>query len=569
MSLVCANFSHGLPASAATVTPNDPYLNRQWYLRQIHAPEAWAVTTGTARVVVAVLDGGVDITHPELKENIWQNPTEVPGDGIDNDGNGFIDDIHGWNFMNNSPTVLPMVAPGDQPEEVWSHGTFVASIIGAQGNNTIGIAGVAWQVRLMPLVVLDGSGFGNAQSVVDALHYAIEKRVDIINLSLSGTEYDQGLADALKEARDAGILVVAATGNNDINSAGVNIDDHPVYPVCMDGNENAVFGVGGTDTLDQKAPYANYGSACTDIVAPAQEFFGARPSFRRPSDPSPTSANYLDGMTGTSLAAPLVSGAAALIKSVRPDFTAKELQEALLYTADPIEENLTLEQRGRMGAGRLNVARALARVAPSLLAPSSDYRLEARGSVTVFSARVGSEWRSWTNPDLALFSLWSTTTSPYAVFLSATTTHWERSVWDPIANQVTSTILWRSRTRTLAPVRAATGTTILIVPVATSTRVTLVDLVTGQEKSVALPASFGRSIAQVLWWPEQKKWIIRSTTHKGIVLDEQGSIRGDLVLSSIKVRSGEYFLLEKGQVKMVDAKGKKGMLVQVRVPTQK
>ncbi|MBP7134556.1 S8 family serine peptidase [Patescibacteria group bacterium] len=564
ISLLGVGFAWGFPVFGAIVVPNDPYQGRQWYLRQVHAPEAWSITTGSSRVVVAVLDGGVDITHPELKDNIWQNPTEVPGDGIDNDGNGFIDDIHGWNFMNHSTSVLPMIAPGDQSEEVWSHGTFVASLIGARGDNGMGISGVAWQVRLMPLVVLDGGGFGNAQSVVDALRYAIEKRVDIINLSLSGTEYDQGLADALKEAREAGILVVAATGNNSISAAGVNIDDHPVYPVCMDGGVNAVLGVGGTDTLDQKAPYANYGSACTDIVAPAQEFFGARPSYRRPSDPSTTTANYLDGMTGTSLAAPLVSGAAALLKSVRPDFTARELQEALLFTADPIEDNLTLEQRGRMGAGRLNIARALARVAPSLVAPPSDYRLDIRGSVSLFSARVDSAWRSWINSGEAAFSQWSTSTVPYAVFVSATSTQWQRSVWDPATNQVTSTILWQARSRTPAPVRISTGKMVLTVPVPTSTGLVLIDLVTGQERSVVLPSSFGRSVVQTMWWPEQKSWIVRSNTRKGVLVDESGHVRADLIFSPTKARSGEYLLLEKGQLRIVDAKGKKGIVVRVR-----
>ena len=355
------------PAATGThaLIPNDTFWQKQWYMRQIQAPEAWAVSTGTRDVIVAVIDGGVDISHQDLRGNIWTNPGEIAGDGIDNDQDGFVDDVHGWNFVTNSPDVRPVYAE-TQSEEAWSHGTLVASLIGANGNNGIGIAGMAWNVRIMPLVVLDADGTGASEDVVQAIRYATNHGAKVINLSLAGYDYDDRMEEIIQKAAAAGVVIVAATGNDDVAKAGMDLDEIPVYPACIKGDTDLVIGVGGTDTLDQKSPYANYGSRCTDIVAPAQELFAARPSY--PHDRAPTSSvpGYLDGVTGTSLAAPLVSGVAALLRGVHPDWSPVQVRARLMQTADNIESGLADGQKGKMGAGRLNAGRALAPDAPWL-----------------------------------------------------------------------------------------------------------------------------------------------------------------------------------------------------------
>jgi len=351
------------PAFAATssssIIPNDLYWGKQWDLPVIHAPEAWGMTTGSRDVVVAVLDSGVDIDHPDLKENIWTNTREIPNDGIDNDQDGFVDDVYGWNFLENTSDTRP--TPGRRViEEAWSHGTFIASLIGAKGNNKIGMAGVAWNVQIMPMVVLDGEGYGNVPTVVEAIKYAVAHGASIINLSFSGYEYDPALDQAVKDAADAGVLVVSATGNDESTEDGLDLDDRPMFPACLDNRLIGVLGVTGLDKANQKAPFANFGRSCTDLSAPSEDFFGARPTF--PSSTSTvatTTPQYLQGLTGTSLSAPLVSGAAALLKSWRPELSLKQLHQALFEGADMIEDGFPENQQGSMGAGRLNIARSL------------------------------------------------------------------------------------------------------------------------------------------------------------------------------------------------------------------
>ncbi len=397
----------------ADVIPDDTFWEKQWYLRQIQAPQAWAVTTGSRQVIVAVIDGGVDINHADLQGNIWTNMGEIPDDGIDNDQDGFVDDVHGWNFVTQKGDVRP-VFKVTQYEDAWSHGTLVASLIGSRGNDGLGIAGVTWHVRLMPVVVLNGDGEGSVRNVIQAVRYAVNHGAHIINLSLAGYDYDEELDQLIRNAANAGVVIVAATGNDDVGSDGLNTDDAPVYPACMDAGNNIVLGVSGTDTLDQKAPYANYGKLCTDISAPAQELFGARPSY--PHDAgraTSTVMGYIDKMTGTSLAAPLVSGVAALIKSVRPGWTAAQIRERIRLTADSIEDNLSIAEKGGLGVGRLNAGRALAGLYPEI-SLSGDVvgqpTLTGKGPWTT-STVVGVEGTVW--------SLLSSKFSPSVTFWNA------------------------------------------------------------------------------------------------------------------------------------------------------
>ncbi len=350
-------FACGVVRAMEPVVPNDPLYGRQWDLRQIGAETAWGYTTGSRDVVIAIIDGGVDITHPDLRRNAWVNEREIAGDGIDNDYNGYVDDVFGWNFVNNSAWVGPMDAY-QQQDDAWSHGTIVASLVAAQGNNAEGIAGVTWNSRIMPLVVLDGDGFGNIPTIVQAIHYAIQQRVRVINLSLTGYEDAPELDVAIHEAEEANILVVVAAGN-DSDPLGRDLADLPVYPACSASASSTLIAVTGTDVLDQRAPYADFGSACTDIAAPGHELIAAHPTRNPLSTHTTSTRNYVDTITGTSAAAPLVSGTAALVWSLKPQWTARQVRNRILFTADLIEAGTVFGQFGALGTGRLNIGRAV------------------------------------------------------------------------------------------------------------------------------------------------------------------------------------------------------------------
>lgn len=339
---------------ASAFTPNDPLYRDQWYLHQIDAERAWDITTGEPGVIVALIDSVVDIDHPDLKDNLWINPREIPNDGIDNDRNGLIDDVHGWNFAESSNAITPK--QGDLDSAVKIHGTVTASLIVGKGNNGLGIAGMAWNARIMPLVVLDRNGFGQTRSIVKAMEYAVLQGAKVINISLVGPEPDERLRQIMENATAAGVTIVAATGNNFAQREGGNLDINKAYPVCGESVSSTILGVTGTDVLDQRAPYANYGTSCTDLAAPGFDLLAARPSTSTSLDV----ATYVSGVYGTSVAAPLVAGTAALIKSVKPDWTPAQIRNRLLETADRIEE-----VPGKMGAGRLNAGRALQGLAPA------------------------------------------------------------------------------------------------------------------------------------------------------------------------------------------------------------
>lgn len=346
-----------LPVQVLAAAPNDPLYPRQWYLKQIGAEEAWKVSIGKPSVTVALIDAGVDIYHPDLLDAFWVNSKELPGDKVDNDGNGYVDDVRGWNFAMESPDVRP-VGNADTLDAVWSHGTAMMALIAARQNDFVGMSGVAPGVRVMPLVVLGTDGFGNLDDATEAIYYAIRMKADVINLSLAGFETDEKLERALAEAERAGIVVVAATGNSDMPE-GFDLDTDPVYPVCGEDAAHAIIGVTGSDVLDQHAAYANVGASCTDLAAPGYDLLSARPT-QEPNGASVTSSGmYFSGLIGTSAAAPLVSGAAALIKSVHPEWSPARIRAQLFAAADPIEEGVGRDQKGRLGYGRLNIGAAL------------------------------------------------------------------------------------------------------------------------------------------------------------------------------------------------------------------
>src|SRR3989344_267053 len=259
--------------------PNDTFLNQEYYLDKIQAPDAWEIINQSPEIVVAVIDSGVDIDHPDLTENIWRNPDEKK-DGIDNDNNGYIDDLNGWDFLLNSSDPRPKLG-GTYTTLGINHGTLVAGVIGASGNNNFGTSGISWKIKIMPLKVMDGQGGGSTSSVYHAIKYAIAKHANVINLSMVGDAFDPLLDKIIAEAYQAGIIIVAAAGNekditNTRQEVGLNLSLRPQYPICHDGGpgHNYVLGVGAVDDLDKKSYFSNFGSQCLDLVAPAENFYG-------------------------------------------------------------------------------------------------------------------------------------------------------------------------------------------------------------------------------------------------------------------------------------------------------
>jgi len=339
------------------VTPNDPLYSAQWYLQKIGAPYAWQIKTESPKITVAVLDTGVDIDHPDLRRNIWVNEREIPENKIDDDRNGFIDDVNGWDFVNKVADPRPKFQAGFIDDEI-NHGTIVAGIIAAEGNNNFGISGVTWRAQIMPLKVLDDKGEGTTNNVVRAVDYAINNGADIINLSFIILADVPELREVIERAYRANIILVATAGNEGQHNISHSLDEEKVYPVCYDGGKNMVIGVAATDTLDQKTAFSNYGFACVDIAAPGVSFMGLtvyNPYQRYQGNPF---NNYYQGYWyGSSMAAPIISGSLALLKAINPKLSREELIDKLLTNAFNVSR-LNPGYLGQLGRGRVDLAAA-------------------------------------------------------------------------------------------------------------------------------------------------------------------------------------------------------------------
>jgi subtilisin family serine protease len=396
------------PVSVAdTVFPNDPSFGSLWGLNNtgqsggtlaadIHAPAAWAVTTGSSKTTVAVIDTGIDYDHPDLYQNIWINQAEIPktrllnlidvdGDGLitfrdlndprnqgvskitDINGDGRIDaadilapmkldargndtglggwahnstqdgdtqhpdDLVGWNFVTNT----------NNPFDDNGHGTHVSGIIGAQGNNGVGVTGVDWNVQLIPLKFLDGSGNGYDSDAVAALNYAIQHGAALSNNSWDGAGNDPALANAIQAAQNAGQIFVAAAGNDHSNN-----DVTPDYPA--DFRYDNVVTVAATDSNDQLASFSNYGPGTVDLGAPGVNIYSTLPN------------RSFGWLSGTSMAAPYVTGVLALVRGQHPDWSYRQVIYQVLSTVDP---DAGLIGRTTTG-GRLDAAAAVGSVTP-------------------------------------------------------------------------------------------------------------------------------------------------------------------------------------------------------------
>ncbi len=337
----------------ATLQPNDTYYTQQIYLSEINAQRAWNYSTGRSDVIIAVIDSGVDIDHPDLKNNLWHNINEIPNNGLDDDHNGYVDDYNGWDFVSTSPDPRPKFG-GSYSYLGMNHGTIVAGVAAAEGNNRQGITGVTWHAKIMPLRVLDSVGSGNTLNVAQAINYAVANGADIINLSFVGSGRSLTLEQAIQHANQAGVLVVAAAGN-EVNH-GLDMSREPEYPVCHDGgfNNNWVIGVASLDNQRHLASFSNYGN-CVDLAAPGVGIFSTLYKTDKKSK-----FNHLYGgyWSGTSVSAPQVSGLAALIKSFKPDLNLAELKEVLLNSAVNIDY-LNKHYIGKLGHGEIDAQRAL------------------------------------------------------------------------------------------------------------------------------------------------------------------------------------------------------------------
>ncbi len=377
-----------LAADAARLVPNDTFYNHQWYMDYIKAPEAWArlSATSTHDVVVAIVDAGADFSHPDLQGALWTNPDEI-ANGQDDDNDGLVDDIHGWNYVTNSPDIRPVENGVMIDNGAWEHGTAIASLIAGRGNNDIGMAGVAWKAKIMPLVILGSDGSGGTDRLAKAINYAVNHRADVINLSLEGDSEDPDVSQAIKEATAKGVLVVVAAGNG--NGEGNNLDLQPLYPSCHTGAAGqGMLVVSATQEDGSRNPSSNYGS-CVSLAAPGADVLAARPTYEANGNRKDVSGYGV--WSGTSMAAPLVSGSAAMLKAQHPGWTGEQLAQRLLATVQPFAKGI--DQQG-MGQGVLDVASA---VAP---APDEKY----------------GPWNLWASNPGALPSVWITSQQGKVLF---------------------------------------------------------------------------------------------------------------------------------------------------------
>lgn len=297
-----------------TITPNDPYFGNQWSLynngfffglstlnADIKMKQAWDLETGSSSVVVAVIDGGTKIDHPELAGRIWQNTGEIPGNGIDDDHNGYIDDINGWDFVDHSNDVTGAI----------NHGTFIAGIICANGNNGAGMTGIDWHCKLMTLKIFNASGGGATSDIINAITYAANNGAKVINMSFGGGGMSYFMQVAIDYAYSLNVTLVGASGNSNFG--------YVFYPAAA----NHVIAVGSTNAYDRRSSYSNYGTALS-VVAPGEGMY---------------SLDYLSNTTyhfgsGTSFSAPVVVGIAALLLAQDPTRTPDEIKYIIESTAD-------------------------------------------------------------------------------------------------------------------------------------------------------------------------------------------------------------------------------------------
>ncbi|MDQ7039425.1 MAG: S8 family serine peptidase [Rhodothermus sp.] len=315
--------------------PNDSLYPLMTHLPHIQAPEAWDVVKGEqGDIVIAIVDGGTDWRHPDLIDNVWTNPGEIPDNGLDDDGNGFVDDVHGWNFANNTPDPTGLPATPSNA----AHGTQVAGVAAAVTNNRRGIAGSSWNARFMPINAGCPRQDRNICFGYHGMVYAALNGAQIINVSWGGPGLSRFEAEVIEAVTDLGSLIVAAAGNDSQDN-----DQTPFSPA----SHPRVLSVGATNKdNDGKAGFSNYGRS-VNVFAPGVNLNSTLPNGR-----------YTTSATGTSFASPLTAGIAALVRTRFPEYTPDQVREQIRLTADPIDA-LNPGFAGRLGRGRINAFRAV------------------------------------------------------------------------------------------------------------------------------------------------------------------------------------------------------------------
>ncbi len=354
------------PLAFSNAVPNDFDSRELWALARINAPSAWEVNTGSNSVVVTIIDSGLSRQHPDLSSNIWQNPAET-ANGLDDDNNGLVDDLYGWDFAGND----------NDPADQESHGTHVAGIIGATGNNGVGVTGVNWRVRLMGLRTGDQSL--STSAVIQATDYATGQKlkgvpVVVINNSYTSTSFNTLQRDSIQRARDADILFVAASGNDarSLDQSGL------LYPIGYAVSN--LVGVASTDLGDTLSDFSNWGATAVHLAAPGSAVLSTIP------------ADRYGVKDGTSMAAPLVTGALALLRAAEPTLGAQQLKNRLLTTVQVLDSlNGRVASGGRLDLQRMvNPSGSLPRITP--IAPTAEiYGLETTAQSVILSVR-GSRW---------------------------------------------------------------------------------------------------------------------------------------------------------------------------------
>ena len=364
-SLEFIEYAEKVPLYECSLTPNDLHPN-QWNLTQIQSEAAWDITTGSANVVIAIVDDAVLLSHEDLAPVIWVNTGEVPGNSLDDDGNGYIDDINGWDAADNDNDPNPV----NPTNSYFTHGTHCSGIAGAATNNSVGIASVSYNVRLMA-VKCASNGSGTLPAAYLGVQYAIATNADIISMSWGGGAYSQTYQNLFNAAHGDGIVLIAAAGNSN-TSIGF-------YPASY----NYIISVGATNSGDQKAGFSNYGSTI-DVMAPGQDIWSSLAG-------SNTSYDYL---SGTSMACPLVSSLAALMLSYDPSLTPDDLEACLKSSCDNIDAQ-NPSYIGQIGAGRINAFEALQCLKAISADFTSDWTLICPGDTVQFTDLSTNNPTSW------------------------------------------------------------------------------------------------------------------------------------------------------------------------------
>jgi subtilisin family serine protease len=358
-------------------TPNDPQFSSatMYGLFKIGAPTAWDLSTGSSSVVVADIDTGMRYTHDDLAANAWHNPGEIPNNGIDDDGNGFIDDYYGWDFRFNDSDPIDLDAVPGAPGSFGSsgHGTHTAGTIGAVGNNLVGVVGINWNVQLMTIKIFNNnvSDDTTTSQLVAAYDYIRMMRNRGINIRVTSNSYggcteacgfDAATKQAIDALGDAGVLNVFAAGNSNTNN-----DASPFYPANYDSP--SIIAVAASDSSDVKAGFSSYGATTVDLAAPGVGILSTSPP------------NTYGNLSGTSMATPHVAGGAALLAAYQPGLSMESLKATILNNVDVLANWNGVVKTG----GRLNVFRTLQNPTVCTFAPSTIQPVSSAGGNSAFT----------------------------------------------------------------------------------------------------------------------------------------------------------------------------------------